>query len=173
MTTLTDRRSLEPRQTEARFVSAPASLVVGAEASSLIGLRAQQIWQRLSDPRSFGDFLCHLEHVQQVALDEYDWRLQGCGEVAPIRFFVREPPVHLAWQSVHHRDRRTPLQIVGELRLEPLGWQTRLRLRLNYVCHDATLSDTLRETLHDLPAQLEADLTAMHDKLKAPLCDPS
>ncbi|NJK45509.1 MAG: hypothetical protein HC933_15650 [Pleurocapsa sp. SU_196_0] len=173
MTTMTDRRSLEPRFGKARFVSAPVHLIVSATASSIIGLRTQQIWQRLSDPRSFGAFLSHLDHVRQIALDEYDWRLRGCVEIAPIRFFVREPPTHLAWQSMHHRDKRTALQIVGELRLEALGWQTRLRLRLNYVCQDATLSDTLRTTLHDLPAQLEADLIAMHDRLKAPLCDPS
>lgn len=92
-------------------------------------------------------------------MDEYLWSVLGV--TCPMRLTVREPPMHLAWQS----GAGAQMRLSGEIILEPLEWCTRLTVRLHYVTANSRLS-LLLETLE---LQLQRDVTRMAQVLEKPL----
>lgn len=126
---------------------------ISASASVTVQLRPQWVWHRLNDPCNWAEFLGHLSSVTKSSfdMDEYTWSVgnQHC----PIRLTVREPPLHLAWQSLAGQ----PLQLSGEIILEPLEWYTQLTIRLHYLTDDPQLNASLQV----LEAELQRDMTAM------------
>ena len=160
---------ITPRTTER---SKPES-AISARASAIVRLRPQWVWHRLSDPCNWPAFLEHLSSVTKsdLDLDEYAWSVLGL--TCKIRLTVREPPLHLAWQS----DAGAQMRLSGEIILEPLDWYTRLTVQLNYVTADPRLS----QLLQTLQVQLQCDLTRMVQLLETrtaqvverPICEPS
>ncbi len=167
MTTWTDRRDSRQRPQDRRD---SGSFSTSASGSVTVKQRAQQVWHRLSDSRQLGEWLSHVTAIEQRSIDEYVWHFAdlppelGC----PIRFSVREPPQHLAWQSTGG-----PIQITGELRLRSVDYQTKITVRLDYVCTDERLRPALQETFDGLQRDLELDLTRLALKLEEPVCEPS
>ena len=161
--------SITPRATER---SKPES-ATSARASAIVRLRPQWVWHRLSDPCNWSQLLEHLSSVTKsdLDIDEYAWSVLGL--TCKIRLTVREPPLHLAWQS----DAGAQMRLSGEIILEPLDWYTRLTVQLNYVTADPHLSLLLRT----LQVQLQRDLAHMVQALETrttqvverPICEPS
>ena len=161
--------SITPRATER---SKPES-ATSARASAIVRLRPQWVWHRLSDPCNWSQLLEHLSSVTKsdLDIDEYTWSVLGL--TCKIRLTVREPPLHLAWQS----DAGAQMRLSGEIILEPLDWYTRLTVQLNYVTVDPHLSLLLQT----LQVQLQRDLAHMVQALETrttqvverPICEPS
>lgn len=140
-------------------------MTISATASAIVRLRPQWVWHRLSDPCNWPAFLEHLSLVTRsdFDLDDYTWSVLNF--TCPIRLTVREPPLHLAWQSGIGAEP----QLSGEIILESVEWQTRLTVRLNYVTNDPPLILLLQT----LEAQLRRDVTRMAQMLERESCEPS
>lgn len=138
---------------------------IGARASATVRLRPQWVWHRLSDPCNWPQFLEHLTDITKsdFDMDEYTWSVLGL--TCKMRLTVREPPLHLAWQSGSDPQ----MQLSGEIILEPLDWYTHLTVQLNYVTADPHLTALLQT----LELQLQRDVTRMAQVLERGLCEPS
>lgn len=124
-----------------------------ARGSATVRLRPQWVWHRLNDPCNWPAFFDHLTLVTRSDgdMDQYLWSVLGV--TCPMRLTVREPPMHLAWQS----GMGAQMRFSGEIILEPLEWYTRLTVQFHYVTADPRLSLMLQT----LEVQLERDLTRM------------
>ncbi len=130
-------------------------------SNATVHLRPQWVWQRLNDPCNWPAFFDHLTNITRndADMDEYLWSVLGI--TCPMRLTVREPPLHLAWQS----SLNPQMQLSGEIILEPLEWYTHLTVRLHYVTADPRLA----QLLQPLEAQLQRDVTRMAQMLERPL----
>lgn len=130
-------------------------------ASATVRLRPQWVWHRLNDPCNWPALLEHLTNITRsdADMDEYLWSVLGV--TCPMRLTVREPPMHLAWQS----GAGAQIRLSGEIILEPLEWCTRLTVRLHYV----TANSRLSLLLQTLELQLQRDVTRMAQVLEKPL----
>ena len=131
---------------------------ISARASATVRLRPQWVWHRLSDPCNWS---AHFDHLTMVSksdfdMDEYTWLVLEY--TCKVRLTVREPPLHLAWQS----EMGAVMRLSGEIILEPLEWQTRLTVQLNYVSNDPRLSLLLQS----LETGLQRDVTRMAQVLE-------
>ena len=160
-------RSSKPLHPIAARVSLPSSdhstpeLTFSARGSATVRLRPQWVWQRLNDPCNWALFFDHLTSVTRsdADIDEYIWSVSNVA--CPMRLTVREPPMHLAWQSVAEAQMR----FSGEIILEPLEWQTRLTVQVHYVTGDPRLI----RLLQTLESQLQRDVTRMAQMLERSL----
>ncbi len=141
-------------------VSTP-ELTFSARGSAIVRLRPQWVWQRLNDPCNWAHFFEHLTSVTRsdADIDEYLWSISNV--TCPMRLTVREPPMHLAWQSVMG----TQVQFSGEIILEALEWQTYLTVQVHYVTGDPRFT----RLLQTLESQLQRDVTQMAQMLERPL----
>ena len=137
---------------------ASTELTFSARGSTTVRLRPQWVWQRLNDPCNWPAHFDHLTNVTRsdADMDEYLW--SALGVTCPMRLTVREPPLHLAWQSVLGAEMR----LSGEIILEPLEWYTRLTVQLHYVTGDSRLGLMLQT----LEYELQRDLTRMTQALE-------
>ena len=138
---------------------------ISARASAIVRLRPQWVWHRLNNPCNWPQFLEHLTDITKsdLNLDEYTWSVLAF--TCKMRLTVREPPLHLAWQS----EGDPQMQLSGEIILEPLDWYTHVTVQLNYVSTDPRLTALLQT----LQVQLQRDLTSMAQVLERGLCEPS
>ena len=144
------------------IVSQPLEVAaaISARASATVRLRPQWVWHRLSDPCNWTGLFEHLTLVTKSDLDLDDYTWSALGFTCKVRLTVREPPLHLAWQS----NIGAEPQLSGEIILEPLEWYTRLTVRLNYVTDDPQLI----RALQPLEAQLQRDVIRIAQMLESP-----
>jgi uncharacterized membrane protein len=155
------RRSISEATMPETIQRPQAEAVVSARANAIVRVRPQWVWHRLNNPCNWAAFFDHLTVVSQsdFDLDEYAWSVLGVS--CKVRLTVREPPLHLAWQS----EPGAALSLSGEIILEPLEWQTALTVQLNYVTTDPRLSLVLQP----LETELRRDVTRMARVLERPL----